>query len=432
MFSPKKALSIALLGLCMSCSSSLFSDYPDDAWIGMDAFEHGEFSAAADEFLLLKGTMDGNEFLAYAEAGMAHHVGGNLEAATEEWLKAVAVLDDYGDRPTISGRSLTEGALSMLINDKTMPYDGEGFEAVLLHGFLAWDFLRLGSLDGAMVEVKRGYEFEQFEEERYGTTYGMNRFARFVAVLAQELDGQFDNARIDLESLAEELPDHPAVQYSQARLAKLTSAQRSEEAALAEIVIVYERGRMPQKVAHEIQYSTKRSIGKISVPGFGMQAFAHASVSAKVGDLDIGNTVTLEDVLTVGTTNLEDRIGWATAKAIARSVAKTVVVDKAAKVAEEKKGDWAGILVGIGGSLWNNFSERADLRSWLTLPTEIQVLRAAIPRGEHRVIISSSKGGHQLDLGILSFEPGKPVLIGVRAVGGRLYADPNAHGARRP
>ena len=432
MFRLNKALSMTLLGLCVSCSSSLFHDYPDDAWRGLDAFEHGDFDTAANEFLLLNGTLDGNEFLSFAEAGMAYHVGGNLKAATEEWLQAVQVLDGYGDRPTISGRSLSEGALSMLINDKTIPYDGEGFEAVLLHGFLAWDFLRLGSLDGALVEVKRGYEFEQFEEERFGTTYGMNRFARFVAAIAQELDGQLQDARLDLNRLAEEIPDHPAVVYSLARLQRLTSSERGQERAVSEIVVVYERGRMPQKVAHELIYSTTRSIGKLSVPGFGTPPYAHAAISVKVGEQDLGKTVTIEDVLAVGETNLKDRIGWATAKAIARSIGKTIVVDEVAKAAEEKNGPWAGILVSITGSLWNNFSERADLRSWLTLPAEIQVLRAAVPSGEQRVILSSGPDGHQLDLGILSFEPGKPVLIGVRAVGGRLYADSQTPVVNRP
>ena len=432
MLSLNKALPIALLGLLGSCSSSLFTDYPDDAWIGLDAFEHGEFENAAEEFRLLKGTLDSNEFLAYAEAGMAYHVGGDLKAATEEWLKAVKVLDGYGDRPTISGRSLSEGALSMLVNDKTMPYDGEGFEAVLLHGFLAWDYLRLGLLDDALVEVKRGYEFEQFEEERFGTTYGMNRFARFVAAVAQEMDGQLDDARIDLDRLAQEIPNHPAVQYSLTRLQRLNSLERRQEAAIAEIVVVYERGRMPQKVAHEFRYTTTRSVGKISVPGFGTQPFALASLAVQVGEQDLGSTVTIENVLAVGKTNLEDRIDWATAKAIARSVAKTVVVDQVAKAAEKEEGKWAGILVGITGSLWNDFSERADLRSWLTLPTEIQVLRAAVPRGEQRVILGVGQGGQELDLGILSFEPGRPVLIGVRAIGGRLYATPNTRGATHP
>jgi hypothetical protein len=427
-----KALSAALLGLCVSCSSSLFSDYPDDAWFGLDAFDHGDFSRSAEEFELLNGTLDGNEFLAHAEAGMAYHVGGDLQRATDSWLKAVRVLDDFGDRPTVSGRSLSEGALSLLLNDKTIPYDGEGFEAVLLHGFLAWDYLRLGRLDDALVEVKRGYEFEQFEEERYGTTYGMNRFARFVAAVAQEIDGQYEDARIDLERLAEEIPQHPAVQYSQARIARLTSKERAEERDVAEIVVVYERGRMPRKVEHELTYSTKRSFGQVAVPGWGMPGQAHAALKVTVDGKAVGTTVTMENVLAIGRRNLDDRIAWVTAKAIARSAAKTIVVDEAAEAAEEKHGDWAGVLVGLAGSVLNTWSESADLRSWLTLPTEIQVLRAAVPAGEARVVLASSSGGHQLDLGILSFEPGKPVLIGVRAVGGRLYAEPDAHGGSRP
>lgn len=432
MFSLEKALSITLLGLGASCSSSIFTDYPEDAWFGLDAFEHGQFVSAADEFQQLNGTLESNEFLAYAESGMAYHVGGNLEAATNEWMKAVKVLDDYGDRPTISGRGLSEGALSMMLNDKATPYDGEGFEAVLLHGFLAWDFLRLNKLDDALVEVKRGYEFELFEEERFGTTYGMNRFARFVAALAQDIDGQYNDARIDLESLAKEIPDHPAVQYSLARLERLESRDRSKERAVAEIVVVFERGRMPQKVAHELRYSTNRSIGKFSVPGFGMPAFAAASVSVKVGQDAVGTTTLIENILAVGKTNLDDRIGWVTAKAIARSVAKTIVIDGVSEAAEEKHGRWAGILVGITGTLLNEYTERADLRSWLTLPTEIQVLRAAVAPGEHRVILTGGNAGQQLDLGIHSFQAGKPVLIGVRAVGGRLYAEPNAHGGTRP
>lgn len=432
MFSLEKALSITLLGLGVSCSSSIFTDYPEDAWFGLDAFEHGQFVNAAQEFQELNGTLGSNEFLAYAESGMAYHVGGNLEAATNEWLKAVKVLDDYGDRPTISGRGLSEGALSMLINDKATPYDGEGFEAVLLHGFLAWDFLRLNKLDDALVEVKRGYEFELFEEERFGTTYGMNRFARFIAALAQDIDGQYNDARIDLESLAKEMPNHPAVQYSLARLDRLESRERSKERKVAEIVVVFERGRMPQKIAHELRYSTNRSVGKFSVPGFGMPAFAAASVSVNVGEKGLGSTTLIENILAVGKTNLDDRIGWATAKAVARSVAKTVIVDEVSEAAEEKHGKWAGILVGITGTLLNEYTERADLRSWLTLPTEIQVLRAAVTPGEHRVILTSGSAGQQLDLGIHSFQAGKPVLIGVRAVGGRLYAEPNAHGATRP
>ncbi|MGB0952938.1 MAG: hypothetical protein ACPG31_06915 [Planctomycetota bacterium] len=420
------ALLPLLAGLCLSCSSSVLSDYPDDAWIGLDAFQHGEFLYAADEFSYLEGTRGSNEFLAHAEAGMALHVGGDLEGATKEWLAALRVVEGFGERPTISGRSVSEGALSMIVNDKTMPYDGEGFEVVLLHAFLAWDYLRLGKLDDAMVEVKRGYEFEQFEEERYGDTAGMNRFGRFIAALAQDIDGQHGEARIDLERLSAEIPDHPAVRYSVARNQRLRSSKRAEELQKAEIVVVFEVGRMPEKVAEEITYNTKRSFGRISVPRFGNAPSPQGQLQVQVGEERKGRTVSLENVLHVGRRNLEDRIGWVTAKALARSAAKTIIVDEVAEKAEEKHGDWAGVLVGLAGSMLNTMTESADLRSWLTLPTDIQVLRASVAPGEHRVIVRGGKGGTELDLGIYSFEAGKPVLITVRALGHRLYGPSQA------
>ena len=46
--------------------------------------------------------------------------------------------------------------MSALVNEKALPYDGEDFEVALLHGLMAWDFLRQGDLNGTMVEVARG------------------------------------------------------------------------------------------------------------------------------------------------------------------------------------------------------------------------------------------------------------------------------------
>ncbi|PCJ55828.1 MAG: hypothetical protein COA70_01765 [Planctomycetota bacterium] len=423
---PKAPTAAILLWFCASCSSSVLTNYPEDAFLGIDAFEHGEFSYAAEEFALLNGTLGSNEFLAHAEAGMAYHVDGNLEASTREWLAALRVVDGFKDRPTISGRSLTEGALSMLVNDKTMPYDGEGFEVVLLHSFLAWDYLRLGNLSDAMVEVKRGYEFERFEKERYENTTGMNRFGRFIAALAQDIDGQYNDARIDLDRLAEQIPNHPVVVYSQQRIKRLQSSERGEELAFSEIVVVFENGHMPEKVAEEISYSTKRSFGRISVPRFANLGNRARALRVEVANENLGSTVSLEHVVQVGRNNLNDRIAWVTTKALLRSAAKTIIIDTVAEEVEEEHGDWAGILVGLAGSLINTYTESADLRSWLTLPNDIQVLRARVEPGEHHIVVSTGSNNPPLDLGIYSFEAGTPVLISVRAIGNRLYASPRA------
>ena len=423
---PKAPTAALLLWFCASCSSSVLTDYPEDAFLGIDAFEHGEFPQAAEEFSLLNGTLGSNDFLAHVEAGMAHHVDGNLEASTREWLAALRVVDGFKDRPTISGRSLTEGALSMLVNDKTMPYDGEGFEVVLLHSFLAWDYLRLGKLNDAMVEVKRGYEFERFEKDRYENTTGMNRFGRFIAALAQDIDGQYNDARIDLDRLAKQIPDHPVVVYSQQRIKRLLSSQRQEELSFSEIVVVFENGHMPEKVAEEISYSTKRSFGRISVPRFSNLGNHARALKVEVGNEALGSTVSLEHVVQVGRNNLNDRIAWVTTKALLRSATKTIIIDSVAEEVEEEHGEWAGIFVGLAGSLLNTYSESADLRSWITLPNDIQVLRARVEPGEHHVVVSTGSNNPPLDLGIYSFEAGTPVMISVRAIGNRLYASPRA------
>lgn len=413
----------ALVGA--SCASSYYQDYPDTAWPGLDGLEHGDYGYAAEYFTGISGSFGSDEFLGKAEAGMAWHIGGQLKRATEEWIAAAQTLDGYGDRPTVSGRSISEGALSMFLNDKTIPYDGEGFEAALLHGFMAWDFLRMGDLDGAMVEVQRGYDVERFEEDRYGTTYGMNRFARYVAALAQEFDDRPDEAEIDLVRLEEDAGEHPAVSYS---LERVRTGART-----ATLVVVFERDRMPQKVEHQLVFNTRRSFGQLAVPGFEDSAGTANSLRVLVGGSDAGVTRTLEDVEEVARRNLDDRIGWVTTKALARTALKTVIVDQTAEAVADEHGDWAGLLVGLLGSAINIASESADLRSWLTLPREIQVLRITVEPGPHmlRLELTGSVAGGATgrsqpwaDLGVVEFEAGSTVLVGARSLGAALHAAP--------
>lgn len=417
----RAALAALVLALTPACSSSLFSDYPDVAGPGQAAFSQGRFEAAAEQFRTIREADEDDAFLSFAEAGMALHVGGDPAAAIEQWLRAHQVLEDFGDRPTISGRSLTEGFVSALVNEKALPYDGEDFEVALLHGMLAWDFLRQSDLDGAMVEVFRGYQVQQRAEDRYGSQYGMNRFARFVAALAQEADRNFDNARIDLTQLEEEAPGHPAVQYSLARLARLQGEDRVAERALSQLVVVYEAGRMPNKVATELHYQTGRSLGRVSLPAFGSPGFARSGLEVHVDGQSQGHTVVLEDVLTVAKQNLDDRLAWIIAKGIGRAAAKTIIVDRAAKTVGDKHGDGWGFLASVLGSVLQIATERADLRSWSTLPQTIEVLRVPIETGEHDLMVRLPGGG-EVALGKHSFRPRRPVLVTVRSIGGRLYA----------
>jgi len=415
------ALAACVLLFAPGCSSNLFSDYTEVAAGGMRAFNQGRFDAAAEQFKSIRKADRDHAFLGHAEIGMAKHVGGDPGGAIESWLKADRVRQEFGDRPTISGRTLGEGFVSALVNEKALPYDGEDFEVALLHGMMAWDFLRLGNLDGAMVEVLRGYQVQQQAEGRYGNKYGMNRFSRYIAAVVQEVDANYDEAEIDLKQLAEELPGNAAVEYALGRVQRLQSPEASEERGWAQVVVVHEGGRMPRKIPQEVQYSTKRSLGRISIPSFGPPALPRSGLSVSVGGETVGKTVLIEDVYEVAKANLDDRMGWMLTKGLGRAAAKTILVDQAAKQVERKHGEELGFLVGVVGSFLQFATERADLRSWGTLPQQIEVLRAPIQPGEHSLTVQLPGSG-AIDLGIHSFQVGRPVLVTVRSLGGRVYA----------
>ncbi len=387
---------------------------------GVRAWEQGRFDAAAQQFGRIHELDEDDAFLSYAEAGMVWHVASQPERAVQAWLLADSKLRSFEDRPTISGRTITEGIESMVLNDKAIPYDGEDFEVALLHGMMAWDYLRMGNLDDAMVEVLRGYFIEQTAEERYDTQYGMNRFARFVAALVQEVDANFDEAELDLAILAEDIPNHPAVEYSLGRVQRLQSTEGKAERELAQLVVVHEVSRMPRKIAVEHSYHTGRSSGKISVPKFGFPPPARMGIHVSLDQQDVGRTQMLENVLHVARRNLDDRMAWTLAKSVGRAAAKTILIDKAAKEVKKERGDGMGFLVSVVGSLLHFATERADLRSWITLPQSIEVLRVPVEAGEHHIGLQIP-GGEYVDLGNHSFRPGKPVLITVRTLKQRVY-----------
>ena len=67
--------------------------------------------------------------------------------------------------------------------------------------------------------------------------------------------------------------------------------------------------------------------------------------------------------------------------------------------------------------------ERADLRSWLTLPREWQAARAVLPPGAHTLELTTS-GGDSVRLGRYELEEGETMLIFARSVDGWLEAHP--------
>jgi hypothetical protein len=108
-----------------------------------------------------------------------------------------------------------------------------------------------------------------------------------------------------------------------------------------------------------------------------------------------------------------ERVAVAT-RAIARAAAKYAVT----KAVRDKKGETAGTLAELAGSML----ERADVRSWHLLPQELTLVRVRLPAGLRRVRLQIGGGddARVVDLGT-------PIIVGgtVTLAPIRLWSDPS-------
>ena len=68
-------------------------------------------------------------------------------------------------------------------------------------------------------------------------------------------------------------------------------------------------------------------------------------------------------------------------------------------------------------------TERADVRSWLTLPDSWHGARLFLAPGVHELALEAA-GGQGTGLGTYELEPGETLVVIARTLGTRLYAYP--------
>jgi hypothetical protein len=92
----------------------------------------------------------------------------------------------------------------------------------------------------------------------------------------------------------------------------------------------------------------------------------------------------VEDVNRIALKNLDDRKGRVIARTLLRAAVKQVAIESAAHQTDEQTGEVIRTLLNV----LNLFVERADVRSWQTLPGEIHMARGWLPAGTYRVVLS--------------------------------------------
>ncbi|MFT5463032.1 MAG: hypothetical protein ACI8QS_001917 [Planctomycetota bacterium] len=401
------------------------ASYPARTSGALRDFRSGHFLSSAEAYV--DEDLTGSGFLSGAEAGTVALAAGSWEQAIEYFEGAANAAGYLDERGALSRDNLVENLGSWALNDRTQAYRGEGFERVYVHASMALAYLALGKLDDVYVEARLSNDLLEAEEKLYEKEYAAGGLGHFVSALAYELLGQPDEAYIDYSRMAQKNVGTSLAGPALLRLG--ASMQRTEDmdewrerfgTALAlppdsaSIVVIAGVGLAPFKIESSLVVPGRSGLVAVAVPSFReRQQF--------VGELHLSDAVSGAAVLTdvlervdeVGIANLEDRLLYTAAKSVARGLAKRELT--------RNLEDSHGTTGRLAGDIFALLSERADLRSWTTLPASWQAARMWVPPGEVDLVLEAI-GGQSLNLGRYAVEPGETIIIIARSLDTRLHA----------
>jgi len=338
--------------------------------------------------------------LYYLELGTVRHFSRQYRKSFEAFQKAENFIED------LYTRSINRGIRAFAVNDNILAYEGEDYENIYLNAFNTLNFLHLDDLESALVESRRiAYKLEQlnirykglagalseadttgWDEWNTGSTSIENSaLGHFLSGIIFGKSGDRDDARIEIEQTKTAIKEQQAV-YNYVTSIPDTLLNRVINPDSYNTLIVSFSGKAPVKV----QYDTRLYIKehdfylKFSLPKLQIRPTNVRSVRAVVNEDKIKPVYLIEEMDKVSSEVYKVRMPIIYSRTVVRALSKALASKMISKeVKEDNKA--LGSLVGFLGNLGQEASEKADLRSWQTMPGKAYVTLMKLPEGTHNI-----------------------------------------------
>lgn len=348
-----------------------------------------------------------NRLLYHLELAMLYDRLGRLNKSRREFLQAAQIAEE------LYTTSISKEAASYLVSSDTTEYSGEDYEKIFIHTMLAMSYLSSNELQEALVEARRINLRLHAINHGHGDAqnrYNEDAFARYLAAMIHEVDGNVDSAFIDYQKawrlyrgefkifnnayLPRQVATalyhmaHRADRKVDATVRKvLAPAARQRDKHSAEVAVIHQLGRIASKEAREFMFPLGKQVVRFSFPVVVARQVDYGrsgvilQASGKERFIAAEQVLNLDQVAQVA---LEDRRARLTAKQVTRLVTKGVMTDQVHRQ--------FGALAGVAFNVYAAATETADTRSWSLLPARIAVTRFAFPAGKALEIAVVSNG----------------------------------------
>jgi hypothetical protein len=349
---------------------------------GLEDFSRRDFAAADEQYK--KADEDGVDQLVYLfDRGTVRYEAGRYDDSVKDFILAdkLSEIKDY----TAIGTQVA----TLITNDRITQYKGEEFEHVLTSMYLALDFAALHKDENAEIacrQVNTKLELLRSEGKRH---YDLNAFAQYLSALMFERGGNWNNAYVGYKKTAEIMPEFSGVRHDLIRGAlqsnsgsdmfrwQKTLNVSDEEVqgvkrglkSTGAVVLLYENGFAPEKIPSPAWHE---------LPEYRARYNRHRAAHLFLDGKDVGRTEVLYDVQKVAFDNLREKYATLIAKRVGGIVAREVIGNQLDKQAEG---------LGVLFKLATFVASQPDLRSWLTLPKDFEVVRVQMPPGKYHATV---------------------------------------------
>lgn len=344
-----------------------------------------------------------DEVLQSLDLGILSHYAGEYQRSNQELTQAERKIEEY------YAKSISQSISAFLVNDTVMDYDGEVFEDIYINIFMALNYIHLGNLEDAFVEIRRFDNKLKVASEKYSdkiaaanqenssnggeeTTVPKMNFhnsalARYLSMILYRSHGQLDSARIDLQYLDSAFVSQPAL-YN---FPKPASLQQELEipAGQGRVNIIAFTGKSPFKEEEALRlYSNNGDFYyKIAFPEMRQQSSMVSSIQVTAiptGEILEGNatqypsavaTVSLEpleSISNIAVDTFEQHKTLIYLRAVLRSLGKATSSTVLGSLADESSDSGMGLLFSVlelASVVTTESTERADVRVARYLPS---------------------------------------------------------------
>ena len=456
-------LILTILSACSTASfTDLFNNYNQQMHGVKQAQQQGNFQQAIS-LIPIRTTNDNNYNLSLLEEGRLAFLANDTKQSQLKFEQVYQLIKKDKQAAKIELSKGIENVAAVMSNDNAIRYRIPLYEQGMLHTYQALNYIAHQDLSGALVEVRRAnlvqeealsnnakniYQYQEKMaaqgvnehdfERQYPTmanTIGniknsfQNAYTFYLSALLYEAAGQNNDAYIDYKKALEIYPNNNYLQQDVWRLANTlhmsndiglfkaklpqtitSNTPHSNTSNQGQVIFITEHGIVSSKQEKSINLPIFTShdnmrFYSVALPNYQnhLTRYAPLSVQYQAKNYQSEEIVRLQSL---AAKQLKDQLPAIITRQIARLLAK----EELRQQLERKNGELGNIFA----SIYNIASEKADTRSWSTLPDSIHVMRLNLPAGEHPLTLNINGSSQQVNVFV---SPNKTTLIKLTAIG---------------